>query len=321
MKTHIGLFLLALLVLGVLLVSTVAFTVDELQDVALIKTFGKVTAVYRGSEDAGLRFKWPWPVQRLVRYDSRTHTLETAHMELSTSDNQNIQVTVYCNWRIADAERFHKALDTVKEASDRIKGRLSSQSSTVVGERRLEDFVNTDPAKMKLPQIEREILVPLKAELATDYGVELRSIGIKTIGLPEAVSEYVINAQKKEQEKKVQKYKAAGEAEATAIRARADRASNQILAFTAAKALKIRAEGDSAAAKHYQRFAKNEDLAVFLRSLESLETELASRTVMLLDGSQLPAIKYFSEGPSLDQSAPPIVVGSEESSQTKRANP
>jgi len=317
MKRHMGLFLLALLVLAVLVVSTVAFTVDELEDVALVKTFGKVTAVYRGSQDAGLRFKWPWPIQRLVRYDSRIHTLETPHKEVTTDDSQNIQVTVYCNWRIDDAERFHKALETIKEANERIKGRLSSQSASVIGEHRLEEFVNTDPAKMKLPQIEQEIFVPLKAELARDYGVELRSIGIKTIGLPEDVSEYVINAQKKEQEKKVQRYKAAGEAEATAIRARAERASKQILAFTAAKALKIKAEGDSAAAKHYQRFAKNEKLAVFIRSLESLEKELASRTVILLDGSQLPAIRYFTEGPSLQPAGPPAIGGTSETPKSE----
>jgi len=306
MKKHVRLFLLALLVVGVLLASTVAFTVDELKDIVLVKTFGKITAVYRGAQDAGLRFKWPWPVQRLVTYDARTFTLEDPYGELTTRDQHNVLLTVYCNWRIDDARKFHKTLDTIQLANERIRGRLGIRKNDVISKCMLEDLVNTDPQRMRIPQIENEILEPLRAELAADYGVEVRSVGLKLIGLPKDVSESVIEAQKKDQEKKVQKYKAAGEAEATAIRARADRASKQILAFTAAKALKIRAEGDSAAAKYYKGFARNERLAMFLRSLESLKAELASKTVILLDGSQVPAIRFFGEGPSLDGLEPPV---------------
>jgi len=305
MKKHIGLLLLALLVVSVLLASTVVFTVDQLKDIALVKTFGKVTAVYRGDTDAGLQFKWPWPVQSLVRYDSRTFVLEDPYGELTTRDQHNILLTVYCTWRIADPIKFNKALKTIKAAEWAIRGRLGSRKNDVISKHRLEDLVNTDPKKMKISQIEDEILRPLQTELARDYGVDVSSVGLKLMGLPKDVSKYVIDAQKKDQEKKVEKFKAAGEAEATAIRARADRASKQILAFTAAKALKIRAEGDSAAAKYYKKFRKNERLAMFLRSLESLKTELASKTVILLDGSQIPAVKFFREGPSLDKIEPP----------------
>ena len=99
---------------------------------------------------------------------------------------------------------------------------------------------------------------------------------------------------------------AAGEAQATAIRARASRASKQILAFASAKATKIKAEGDSAAAKYYREYAKNEQLGMFLRSLESLRKELMENTQIVLDGSQIPAVKFFREGPSLEDVAPSI---------------
>jgi membrane protease subunit HflC len=305
MKRHVGIFFLALAVVAVLLVSTVAFTVDELKDIVLVKTFGKITRIYQGHDDAGIRFKWPWPVERLVRYDARTFTTEDPYTELPTLDQHNILLTVYCSWHIADPEKFHKALETEKLANDRIRGRLQTHKTDVISNHPLEDLVNTDPKKMKIPQMEDEILQPLKSELARDYGVEVESVGLKRLGLPESVSEYVINAQKKEQEKKVQRYKAAGEAEATAIRARADRASQQILAFTEAKALKIRAEGDSAAARYYGMFSRNERLAMFLRSLDSLKTELSSKAVILLDGSEIPAVRFFRQEPSLDAMEPP----------------
>jgi membrane protease subunit HflC len=305
MKRHIGIFLLAVAVVAVLLLSSVAFTVDELKDIVLVKTFGKVTRVYQGHDDAGIKFKWPWPVERLVRYDSRTFITEDPYTELPTLDQHNVLLTVYCSWHIADPVKFHKALETEKLANERIRQRLQTHKTDVISNHPLQDLVNTDPKKMKIPQIEGEILQPLKRELVEEYGVDVEAVGLKRFGLPESVSEYVINAQKKEQEKKVQRYKAAGEAEATAIRARADRASQQILAFTEAKALKIRAEGDSAAARYYGMFSKNERLAMFLRSLDSLKTELASKAVILLDGSQIPAVRFFREGPSIEAMRPP----------------
>jgi len=298
MKKHIGMFLLAVLVVAALLLSTIAFTVDELKDIVIVKTFGRVTSVYAGPKDAGLKFKWPWPIQRLIRYDARTFTLEDPYAELQTRDQQNILITMYCTWRIKDPEKFHRTVVTETEATKDIRDRLSAHKNNVLGRYTLESLVNTDPAKMKIARIEQEILEPLRREMSDQYGVEIRSVGMKALGLPQVVSNAVIEMQKTEREEFVQQYKAAGEALATAIRARADRASKQILAFAAGKAMKIRAEGDSAAAKYYRKYAANERLGMFLRTLESLKG-LKDNTQIVLDGTQLPGVDYFRNGPSL----------------------
>ncbi|MHC4294143.1 MAG: protease modulator HflC [Planctomycetota bacterium] len=318
MKKHMGMLLLGLLVVAVLLISTVAFTVDELQDIVLVKTFGRVTEVYSGTDDAGLHLKWPWPVQRLVRYDARTFILEDPYGELTTEDQQNVLLSMYCTWRIQNPVKFHQSVETPRSAVESIRERLHNHKNNVVSRHTLAEFVNTDPQKMRIPQIEAEILEALQGEMAGEYGVEVRSVGLKLIGLPQTVSQAVIEAQKKEREQYVQQYRTAGEAQATAIRARAQRASKQILAFASAKALKIRAEGDSAAAKYYRKFARNERLAMFLRSLESLREELKSKTVILLDGSEIPAVKFFREGPSLPE-LPAAATGSQLEEQQRRS--
>jgi len=299
MKKNIGMFLLAALVVAALLLSTIAFTVDELKDIVVVKTFGRVTSVYEGAKDAGLKFKWPWPIQRLLRYDARTFTLEDPpYAELQTRDQQNILITMYCTWRIKDPEKFHRTIVTEAKATKNIRDRLSAHKNNVLGRYTLDSLVNTDPAKMKIAQIEQEVLEPLRQEMSDQYGVEIRSVGMKALGLPQVVSNAVIEMQKTEREEFVQQYKAAGEALATAIRARADRASKQILAFAAGKAMKIRAEGDSAAAKYYRKYAANERLGMFLRTLESLRA-LKDNTQIVLDGTQLPGADYFRDGPSL----------------------
>jgi len=319
MKRHKGLFLLALVLVVVLLTTTVAFTVDELRDIVLIKTFGKVTRVYQGRQAAGLHFKWPYPIERLVRYDSRIFTVEDPYGELTTLDQQNILVTTYCTWRIHDPVQFHRAVEKVSAAETRVRDRLGNHKGIVGSSHMLEDFVNTDPGRMRIAEIEQEILTPLRREMASEYGIEVLSVGLKLLGLPETVSAAVIEAQKKEREQFAQEYTAAGEAQATAIRARAQRASKQVLAFAAGRAIKIQAEGDQAAAKYYRQYAKNERLGMFLRSLESLRKELASNATILLDGSQIPAVKFFREGPSLEAIRPPTLESKEPGRKTGAA--
>jgi membrane protease subunit HflC len=310
MKTHYGMFLLALLVVALLLVSTVAYQVD-FTDYALIKTFGQTTAQIDGNQQAGLKFKWPWPVQRLVRYDARTVVFEDTASEVATRDKQNLLVTMYCAWRIADPALFNQTITTVASAQDRLRDLVRSAKKDVVGRHNMEDLINTDPAKMQIPQIEEQILQAVRQQAMDNYGVEVVRVGIKSLGLPKEVTAVVIEAMKEERQRDVRKFEAAGEAQATAIRERAKAASGQILAFANRKAAEIRSEGDRAAATYYKEFARNERFSMFLRSLESLKTELESKAVILLDGSELPAVEFFRTGPSMKrfQSTPPTVSG------------
>jgi regulator of protease activity HflC (stomatin/prohibitin superfamily) len=87
---------------------------------------------------------------------------------------------------------------------------------------------------------------------------------------------------------------------------RAKAAGNQILEFANRKAAEIRTEGDRAAAGYYREFAKDERFSMFLRSLESLKKELESKSVILLDGSLLPAVGFFQQGPSLKPFDAPV---------------
>ncbi len=310
MKRHVGMLVLALLVVAALLATTVAFKVDFTES-ALVKTFGKTTRHIDGAKEAGLAFKWPWPVQKLIRYDVRTMVFEDTSTELQTRDKQNLLLTLSCAWRIADPVKFNASIQTPKAAQDRIRDLLRSAKSDVVGSHNLEDFINTDPKKMLIASIEAEILAPVRRVAMEDNGVEVIAVGLKSLGLPEPVTQIVIEAMKAERQRDVRRYEAAGEAQATAIRERAKSASNQILEFANRKAAEIRTEGDRAAATYYKEFAKDERFSMFLRSLESLKKELESKAVILLDGSQLPAVGFFQEGPSLKPfDSPPGTAGS-----------
>jgi regulator of protease activity HflC (stomatin/prohibitin superfamily) len=312
-------FVLALLVVGALLTNTISYQVDN-TEYALIKTFGQTTRQIDGRQDAGLKFKWPWPVQKLVEYDARTSVFEDMANEVPTRDKQNVLMTMGCVWRIKDPSTFNSTVNTPEAAQDTLRKLVRSAKSDVVAKHSMDEMINTDPAKMQLPRIEAEILDSVR-QAADRYGIEVQNIGIKSLVLPKDVSATVIEAMKEERQRDVKKFESAGQAQATAITERAKAASDQILEFARRKAAEIESEGVQAAAKHYQEFAKNERFSMFLRSLESLKKELESKTVILLDGSQLPAVDFFRNGPSLKpfDNAPSLPAGTEKSDNSAAA--
>jgi membrane protease subunit HflC len=290
------------IVIAMLVAWMVTFKVEFTEHV-LVQTFGKTTAVLNGATDAGLHLRWPF-VQKVVRYDGRTFVFEDAMHELSTKDKQNITLTTFCAWRIAEPRKFQTAIGTVDAGREGIRTKIRSAKSAVIGAHNMDQLVNTDPAKMRIADVEGEILETVRAEARRDYGVEVSLVRVRNLGLPEPVSNRVIEAMKSERQKEVGRYEAAGQAQATAIRERARAATEQILAFAGRKAGEIRTEGIRASAKLYKQFEKNWQLGAYLRSLESLEKELTGRTVILLDGSEIPAVRYFRDGPSLPTTAP-----------------
>jgi regulator of protease activity HflC (stomatin/prohibitin superfamily) len=286
MKKHHVTFGVAVLLVAALLANTVLFAVDEKRDVVLIATFNSIGEPIRGSEpgQAGLHVKAPWPIQKVVRYDSRQMVFEDALQEVSTSDKQNVLVMMFCAWRIDDPAAFYRSVKTESSAEKSLQDRLRATKADVIARRTLSDLVNTDPAHMKLTDIESEIRKELAA-FAASYGIEITQLGVKQLGLSARVSETVIQAQIKEREQEAQTYQTAGEATATAIVGRARAASDTILAFARRDAAIIRTEGALNAARSYDAFRQNEKLSMYLRLLETIQTGFSRNTELLLDST------------------------------------
>lgn len=324
MKKHIAIILLGVLIVGGLLTYTFAYQVDELKDIVIIETFGKVTRTLVGREEgsAGLHVKWPSPFEKVIRYDARGFVFEGTHTNLNTSDKQLVIVTAYCHWRISDAKRFHTAFrdDNPDKKVERVQAKLKEMLSKSVGETiaqyDLSVFINTDPTKMKLEKVEKSILEGTEgkegfaAPAMRDYGVEIVRLGITRLDLPEEVTKEVINAMKEERQRDVKRYESGGKAEAEAIVARAQAARDQIMAFANRKAKNIKTEGDKAAAEYYKQFRTNPQFAIFLRSLESLKKELAEKSTIILDGSRVPAVRWILDGPSVGPAPRGTTAGS-----------
>jgi modulator of FtsH protease HflC len=300
MKKHIGMVVLAVLVLLLLVVYTVAFQVSQLTDLVVVTTFGKTTEVLSGRDanQAGLHFKALYPIQEEVRYDARTFLFEDVLDQTLTKDSKSLVVSVFCAWRIEDANRFLSSVRSVPPAQDRIRDAIRSAKTNAFKKWDLADLINTDRDKMKLSDVEQQIEASVSPRLEADYGVKIVMVGVKRLGLDKDVSNVAIDTMKADRQAMARVYEVEGQARAIAIRERARAASEKIRTFAERKAQEIRGEGDRAAAAYYGKFQGHEDLAIFLRQLDALRKALSSRAVLILDESTNPLIKLLRTPPT-----------------------
>jgi membrane protease subunit HflC len=275
------------LVIGAVLIVIFALLLFTFQirksEVAVVTFFGDPT---RPITQPGLYLKWPWPVQRVYRFDQRIQTFEDKFTEGLTADNNNLLTMVFVGWQITDPKTFFpKFADGSVSAAERtLEGIVSNAKGAVVGKHNLSDFVNADPKQIKFDAIENEIKALVQAQLkANDCGIEIAFLGIKKLGLPESVSQTVFDRMTSERKVLADKLQFEGEAEAQKIKSAADRQAAEALANAEAEATRIKGEGEAKAAELLPVFEKNPALANFELRIKALEQSLSERATLIFD--------------------------------------
>ena len=238
----------------------------------------------------GLHFRWPYPFQRVYKFDRRLRCFEGNAGKLeetSTSDEQNILVGIFVEYRIADAEKFFVSLERVSEAEQRLNNWMRAARNATFGRYRFNQIVNVDAKEVKLAQIQKEMLDEIRRN-AAPFGLEVEAVGINAFNMPSTISEEVFKRMIQERKSAAEKFLSTGALEAGKIRTAADKAKADLLTEAEAKAKTIRAEGDAEAARYYEVFKANPELAAFLRKLDSLRRIMQSRTTLVLDTGAAP---------------------------------
>jgi membrane protease subunit HflC len=252
-------------------------------EVAVVTTFGKPTGTY---DQPGAYVKWPWPIQKVYKFDQRIQDFQDKFSENYTADSITLLTSVYVGWKISDAGQFLREFTggSVPAAQTMLESMLRSAKSAVVGKHPLSDFVNTDPQKLQFKQIENEIEQTVQNELLTNNcGIHIEFLGIKQLGLPESVTQTVFDRMKSERQVLISRAQYEGEAEAQKIRANADREANETLANARAEATRIQGEGEAEAAKTLPVFQENPELANFLLRVNALQQSLNQKATLIFD--------------------------------------
>lgn len=273
-----------LVVIFVLLLFT--FQVRQ-TDVVVVTTFDKPG---RFETEPGLKFKWPYPIQKLYRFDKRIQNFEDDFEETLTRDNYNLLASVYVGWTISNPQQYFNNFPagTPQAAQPALKGLIRTAKNAVVGRHNFSDFISTDAKQLKFVEIENEMLQSLKNDASQKYGIEVKFLGIKKLGLPESVTQKVFDRMTAERQREVERLKAQGEAEALRIKSAADRDRDQILAKAEQQAQIIRGQGDAEAANAFAVFKENPELALFLMQVNALEASMKERTTLILDDRTAP---------------------------------
>jgi len=284
MKRNVWILITGLLVAALLLLLQVLFIVRQ-GEVAVLTTFGQPR---RALTEPGLYARWPWPVQRAYLFDARLRCLEGAYEQILTQDGKNVLVALYAGWKISDPRLFLERVGTPAQAAQSLDGLLRHHETAVLGQYTLGHLVNVRTNELRYAEIEQRMLAAVQAEAGARYGIAVEFLGIRKLGLPEAITAKVFDRMREERKAIADGYRSEGEGEAIRIRAEADSARDQTLARAEGDAKRLRAEGDAAAAEYYRVFEKNPELAMFLRKLEVLEQTLKEKATVVLSADTEP---------------------------------
>src|ERR1035441_2684592 len=96
------------IVIGAVLVVIFALLLFVFQvrqsEVAIVTTFEKPTA--QPYDQSGAYFKWPWPIQKVYKFDQRIQNFEDKFSQTLTADNNNLIVTIYTGWGVSGTKYF-----------------------------------------------------------------------------------------------------------------------------------------------------------------------------------------------------------------------
>jgi membrane protease subunit HflC len=285
-----GMPVIVIIVFILIVVNLVFFTVDE-KEVAIVTQFGRPIKTIT---EPGLNTKLPYPVQDVIRFDSRLLVFDPPPAEFLTSDKKNILVDSFMCWRIIDPEKFLVTVNDKKGAESRLSDILFSEFGAALGNYPFSSLVSTSPDEIIIDSIKEKITKISNEKTSSEYGVEIVDVELKRLNFPEQNKESVFKRMRAERARIAKKYRSEGEEEAMKIRARADMEKSKILSEAKREASKIKGEADAEAIKIYAAaFEKSPEFYKFTRTLESYEKFLNDKTTIILpEDSDL--LKYLN---------------------------
>ncbi|MGO8765084.1 MAG: protease modulator HflC [Limisphaerales bacterium] len=303
MKRNVMTLVIGAILVVIFLLLLFTFQVRQ-TEIAVVTTFGK--PVQPSLDKPGLYFKWPWPIQRVYKFDKRIQNFEDRFNESLTADNNNLIVTVYGGWQISDAAAFYPKFPggSVTMAQTMLEEMVRNAKNAVVAGNPLSAFVNADPSQLKFEEIENEMLRQVQSDLTTNnYGITLQFLGLKKIELPQSVTQAVFDRMKANRQVLINHLLSQGAAEAMEIKSSADSQATKTIADASAAATRIRAEGEATAAKTLPTFEQDPELAKFLFRIDAFKQSVNQKSTLIFDETE-PPFDLFQHLPTNSVSTP-----------------
>lgn len=286
----------AAVVLVLLIAYSSFYTVQE-QERAAILTFGK----YTGETRAGLHFKWPYPIQQVIKvpaeltqqmtigYRQNGDTITPVEEEalMITGDENIVSADAVVQWKISNVRDY---LFNVENPEQFLRHAAGASIRSVIGSEKL-DYAITD-GKTDIQDKVRAKLIELQEVYQT--GIQIIDVKFQDIEPPggqvEEAFREVTNAREEKNTKinNAMKYeneripKARGEAQALLEQAEAEKKSRI-----------LNAQGDVAKFNAiYEQYKSNPNVTQSRLILETLEKILPNARIVISDSSG-DTVKYL----------------------------
>lgn len=256
-------FLIPVIVVAVVLAYSSLFIVNE-KEKALVLQFGQVKAV---KEEPGLAFKIPF-IQEVVYYDDRILSRDVEPLEVTPLDDRRLIVDAFARYRIADVERFRRAVGSGGERAGeaRLDTILISEIREVLGGVTSNDILSADRAAL-MSEIRSGAVLEARA-----LGLEVIDVRLKRTDLPQANQGATFDRMRAEREREATDERARGNEAAQRVRALADRTVVELVSDAKRQAEIIRGEADAKRnAVFAEAYGSDKDFFEFYRSLSAYD--------------------------------------------------
>jgi membrane protease subunit HflC len=316
----------------ILLLYMSIFTVDRTEYV-YVTQFGRLVRVYDGLQDAGLHWRWPWPVQSVQRLDHRLQVFDLPEIELLTRDDKGetidktITVDAYVCWRIdgeQGVERFIRAMGTSERAREILKPRIISRLGAEISNMKMDDLISVvlpEEAHRRMEKLRDHLLVEsgerpanrgdfspertgsLQDQARDDYGIDLVDIRLRRTSHPAEVRDAIFARIRSERAKKVADYQGQGALLASKIKSEAELEARNVLTEAKAAEQVIKGKAD-AEADRIRNLAHSQDVEfyAFLKKLEEYQRILGDNKSVLLLSSHRELFDLLFKPPQLQES-------------------
>ncbi|KIL35337.1 tail fiber protein [Cohnella kolymensis] len=272
------------------------YTVQE-QERAAILTFGK----YTGESTAGLHFKWPYPIQQVIkvpaeltqhitigyRQEGSNITPVEEEAMMITGDENIVSADAVVQWKISNIRDY---LYNIDDPEQFLRNAASSSIRSVIGSEKL-DYAITD-GKTEIQDKVREKLLELQGKYQT--GMQIIDIKFQDIEPPSGQVEEAFRAVTNAREEKNTKINNAAKYQNDRIpKARGEAQALIENAEGLKKSRILNAQGDVAQFNAiYAEYKKNPGVTQSRLLMETLEKILPNAKIFISDSSS-DTVKYL----------------------------
>ena len=287
MKKKLGSAFGVIILIAVLVVLFNSTFIIRENQYGLVREFGRIERVL---SDSGLYFKIPF-IQEKDTVTKELLLYDIAKSDVITQDKKSMIVDSFVLWRVIDPKIFAQTLNTSEQnAEGRINVAVYNSIKNVISSMTQSDIIAA--RGQKLTNLIMENVTGIQ-----QYGIEITTVEIKLLDLPEDNKNAVFERMISERENIAATYTAEGNSDAQKIKNTTDKETTVMISEAEMNAEILKAEGEAAYMREIANAydgAHKADFYQFTRSLGAVKSSIrgGNKTIILDKDSPITQIFY-----------------------------